>query len=106
LSWPVRTEEEAKAELAEVLQWYEERRPGLGGQFLSALDRTITYIAKYPEAGRRIPGLKPSIPARRFSVAGFPYDLIYVRLASEIRVVAVAHDRREPGYWLSRLSEP
>lgn len=34
----------------------------------------------------------------------FPYALIYMVLDSRVIVIAVAHTRREPGYWLSRIS--
>ncbi|HJX28084.1 MAG TPA: hypothetical protein VJ885_09235 [Thermoanaerobaculia bacterium] len=32
----------------------------------------------------------------------FPYHLVYLEMEEEIRVLAFAHDRRRPGYWLSR----
>jgi hypothetical protein len=35
-------------------------------------------------------------------VAKFPYRIVYVIVASNIDVVAVAHAKRRPGYWRAR----
>lgn len=32
----------------------------------------------------------------------FPYSVIYYIRAEELRVVALAHHRRKPGYWSGR----
>ncbi|MCP4594404.1 MAG: hypothetical protein GY842_27045 [bacterium] len=40
---------------------------------------------------------------RRASLSRFPYALVFIELDEEIRVLAVAHDKRRPGYWLDRL---
>ena len=34
----------------------------------------------------------------------FPYLIVYRVTASAIQVVAVAHARRRPGYWKTRLA--
>ena len=33
----------------------------------------------------------------------FPYAVVYIELDNEIRVLAVAHTSREPGFWRGRL---
>jgi hypothetical protein len=33
----------------------------------------------------------------------FPYSIIYLVERNEIVIVAVAHHKRRPGYWLDRL---
>jgi hypothetical protein len=33
----------------------------------------------------------------------FPFSLVYRVLESEVEVLAVAHGKRRPGYWRSRL---
>jgi len=40
---------------------------------------------------------------RAAPVHGFPYVLHYLELDEFIWVIAVAHNRRRPGYWLDRL---
>ncbi|GAB94297.1 hypothetical protein BJY21_004050 [Kineosphaera limosa] len=39
------------------------------------------------------------------SIAGFPIDVIFVRREHSILVIAYAHERRRPGYWMQRVSE-
>jgi hypothetical protein len=36
-------------------------------------------------------------------VKRFPYHVIYLEKQNDIRILAIAHDRRKPGYWKSRL---
>jgi hypothetical protein len=33
----------------------------------------------------------------------FPYRVVSLETGSDVLVVAVAHDRRRPGYWTRRL---
>jgi hypothetical protein len=37
-------------------------------------------------------------------VPGFPFDIVYLRIESEVYVVAYDHERRRPGYWEDRVS--
>jgi toxin ParE1/3/4 len=39
------------------------------------------------------------------SFPGYPFSLVYRVRDSEIQVIAVAHGRRHPGYWRSRLRD-
>ena len=54
------------------------------------------------------PGLGPlwRRGKRRYVMRHFPYALIYVVSGEEIRILAVAHHGRRPGYWRSRNVEP
>ena len=54
---PFRTEPEASTELGEAAQWYEQRRSGLGIEFLEAIDTALEFIARFPEAGAPVPGV-------------------------------------------------
>lgn len=38
----------AKRDLAEARQWYDERRAGLGNEFLSCVETTLSLIRKHP----------------------------------------------------------
>ena len=40
----------------------------------------------------------------RARVQGFPFRLVYFIVGDVLWVLAVAHDKRKPGYWLDRLS--
>jgi hypothetical protein len=36
-------------------------------------------------------------------VRRFPYHVVYIELPDRLQVLAVAHDRRRPAYWVGRL---
>lgn len=40
---------------------------------------------------------------RQVRLRQFPYRLVYMVVSDEIVIVAVAHERRRPGYWQDRL---
>ena len=41
--------------------------------------------------------------SRPLFLSRFPYALVFLELKTEIRVLAVAHAKRDPDYWLKRL---
>ena len=41
--------------------------------------------------------------ARRIILKTFPYQLVYRVEGDEVRIYAVAHLKRRPGYWTTRL---
>lgn len=103
MSPSVRFEDEADAEYRAAGRWYEERRAGLGVEFFDAVDAALDQIVRLPRAGARVPRVPVDLPVRRAPVKRFPYHVIYLETKATIRVLAVAHDRRRPGYWKSRL---
>ena len=102
MSLPVRISEEADAEMAEAARWYESHRQGLGIEFLDAVDGAVTRIAETPRVGSMVPGVSDASICRR-PVRRFPYHVVYLELADRLQILAVAHDRRRPGYWVGRL---
>jgi toxin ParE1/3/4 len=113
-SWPsadrrvsrrVLVESEASSELREAALWYEAERPGVGLAFLAAVDRGMEQVAAWPETGTPVPGVSADLPVRKLSIPRFPYCLAYLVADDAIRVLAVAHERRRPGYWHPR-TEP
>jgi len=102
LSLPVRIGEEANAEMVDAARWYESHRDGLGAAFLDEVDAAVERIAGAPRVGATVPGVAdPDV--RRRPVKRFPYHVVYLELADHLRVLALAHDRRRPGYWVGRL---
>jgi hypothetical protein len=77
----------------------------VGVEFLEAVDATLDHIARWPQAAQQVPGVSADIPARKAPVKGFPYHIAYLEMPDTIRVLAFAHDSREPGYWHSRMSK-
>jgi plasmid stabilization system protein ParE len=99
----VHFEPEADAEYQQAGVWYEGRRDGLGLEFFDEVDATIRRILEFPRVGAAVPRVPPDLPVCRLAVKRFPYHLVYLETAEELRILAVAHDRRRPGYWGTRL---
>ncbi len=87
----------AEAEYKAALAWYLARSPRAAVQFEAAVEAALTAIAARPE-------LYPLCDDRhRFCPLGYPYSLIYRVDGNQVRVVALAHSRRLPGYWAGRV---
>lgn len=99
---PLRFEAEAECELEEATRWYEEQRPGLGERFLHAVDIAVEQIRQLPAAGAPVRHVPASLGVRQVPVDSFPYCVVYLCTPETIRVLAVAHYRRRPDYWLDR----
>jgi plasmid stabilization system protein ParE len=90
---------EAQSEIGEAAGWYEDRLTGLGLEFLAAVDRAFSSIAENPD---RFPVWKHGYPFRRYQLERFPYVVFYEVAEDRVLIWAVAHGRRQPGYWVSR----
>ena len=67
------------------------------------IDQRLTLIREFPAAFPVLRASPPGIEVRRALLDKFPYALVFFELATEIRIIAVAHHRRRPNYWLSRV---
>ena len=90
---------EARAELLAAVEYYEEQAPGLGGHLVDEVERAVEFVAGQPELGSP---LDKSRGLRRWMLRRFPYYLIYRVEESTALVLALAHQRRRPGYWRAR----
>jgi plasmid stabilization system protein ParE len=91
--------------LGEAAAWYEARGAGLGARFLDAIEVALQEILRRPSAFPRIATVRPNRAVRRALVRRFPFVVIFFVEAERVRVVAVAHARRIPGYWLQRIPD-
>jgi toxin ParE1/3/4 len=88
------------AELWAAIDRFEQQEPGLGDRFEAAVYRALDSIAKAPYAWTPCAGL-PGV--RMFALWRFPFSIPYVVETGRIIVLAVAHAKREPGYWRERV---
>lgn len=88
----------ALAELRDTTSFYiAQAGAALGGAFVDEFDRVTRLLLANPQLGAaRRNGL------RQYSFRRFPYHVIYQISGDELRIIAVAHQRRAPGYWLGR----
>ncbi len=103
MSLELRFHDGALDELRSAAHWYDAKRAGLGSEFLEALDVALKRITSSPNQGGRLPGADPRSPFRRILLARFPYVVVFVEVEDAIRVLAVMHAKRRPGYWLGRV---
>ena len=88
---------EVPQELEAAALWYEERQPGLGGDFLEEYQATLGQILREPERWRRIRG-----DNRKLNFHRFPYAIVYSICADALCIKAVMHLHRRPFYWSHR----
>jgi plasmid stabilization system protein ParE len=81
----------ARQDLADAFRWYEERRRGLGRQFLAIADTAFLSVADFPLS-------RPLIfdALRRVNFPRFPYAAFYFfdERADRPHVLAVLHQHR------------
>lgn len=81
----------------EALFYTREGGPGLGAEFISEFERVLTLLCEHPGLGVHWRNWRRRFPMRRF-----PFSIIYYTRGNELRVVALAHHRKRPEYWVSR----
>lgn len=88
----------ALAELHDAAAFYTlKANVGLGLAFVAEFERTASVVLDNPQLGAVFRGTR-----RRYILRRFPYSIIYQVAAEEVRILAVAHHRRRPGYWAQR----
>lgn len=100
---PVRLGPEAVAELTDAAAWYESREPGLGDRLLGEVERMLPRLGTRPKSFPRLQDTAPDLDVRRALLPHFPFGLVFVELKAEVRIVAIAHAKRRPGFWLYRV---
>jgi len=85
--------------------WYEARREGLGADFIAELMKRARRAEELPGAGRLEPDAPPELDLRWYLLKRFPYGLLVGSSGRGRIVVAVAHERRRPGYWKRRVGD-
>ena len=92
----------AEDELVEGAAWYEERQEGLSEQFFREYRDALTRILAAPGMYARLETVRSRRNLRRCFLKRFPYYIGYELLDDEIVVLAVAHTKRRPNYWIRR----
>lgn len=97
---PVRVSlsDEAQDDADAAVDWYiGEGALIAADDFADELDQALGLLNRFPELGQASAG-----NTRALSFHTFPYSLIYRLQVDVIRVIAVAHHSRRPGYWIAR----
>lgn len=91
---------DAEAELVAAARFYQQQVPGLGAEFLAAIDGAIGVIQDVLDRWKIV-----EKGVRRYLVSRFPYGIYYRMLPGEVRILAFKHHSRHPGYWRGRLAD-
>jgi plasmid stabilization system protein ParE len=87
----------AEAEAREAFLWYFERSPLAADAFrtevFDAIDSLSAHATLWPEDENGF---------RRHVLRHFPYTVFYEVVEQTVNVMAIAHQRRRPGYWQGR----
>ena len=97
MNLPVFLRRQARREYDEAVDWYEERRPGLGPKFTEAVQSVLDAASANPRRHPRVFG-----EVHEGIVPGFPYCVYYRAEGGRIVVLAVFHSSRDPSIWQAR----
>ena len=87
----------AELDATEAANWYNDKREGLGNEFLLALDAKINAIRRNPSHFQVVyKNIQRALTER------FPYGIFYVVEDETIYVIAIQHTSRNPKIWKKR----
>ena len=91
---------EAEEEMNFSAQYYNQQSSGLGLDFLEEIEKSLQFIEKDPERW-----LYYEQNIHKYNTRRFPFSIFYVfeKDIDKIIIIAVAHQKRKPGYWKQRL---
>lgn len=95
----------AGAELVAAAERLEDTEPGLGHALFAEVREAITAIEQYPEGWPPFPGWDREPLVRSKGVKRFHYRVVYFLSDGQPVILAYAHERQRPGYWMSRYRE-
>ena len=94
----------AEREMEDAFWTYEDRSEGLGTTFLDQLQRSARHLLTFPKSAPVV-RRAGDVTVRKRVLARFPYDLFYTFDEDALWILAIAHQKRRPGYWIKRAFE-
>ena len=90
---------DAEAEFLASFQWYYDRNPSVADAFEAELDNALNSILRNPG------GWPPYLhQTQKCVLRHYPFNLVFRDSSRRIEIIAIAHQRRKPGYWKNRLA--
>ena len=88
----------AAADLNDAATFYAAKaNKQLGLALISEFERTVLLVSENPELG-----VEWILDTRRITLRRFPFSVVYRLYPDHLFIIAVAHQRRLPGYWRQR----
>lgn len=89
----------ARVEHLDQVAFYESRLPGLGREYLAEFEAAAKLIVEGPERFR----VDTPPDVRRYHLHRFPITIHYRVVKEVVQIVAIAHKRKRPSYWVARI---
>ena len=83
--------------MAEAYDWYEERKAGLGHEFLAEVRSVLQQLQENPLRHAEI-----YRNSRRALIRRFPYKVFYIFQGRRVEIIGVIHAKRHPQFWQRR----
>jgi plasmid stabilization system protein ParE len=88
---------EAISEVRAAREWYKVWSDEVADAFMAEMDSAIERIEEGPRQWPTYLG-----KTQRYLLRRFPFFVVFREANDRIEILAVAHGRRRPGYWLGR----
>ncbi|MFX0138131.1 MAG: type II toxin-antitoxin system RelE/ParE family toxin [Candidatus Hodarchaeota archaeon] len=88
----------ADKELDDAIRYYNDQLYGLGDQFYNEFLDTMNLVERTPFGWRKV-----GENTRRINLKRFPYLVLYVIDEDDILVTCIAHQHRNPRYYIDRI---
>lgn len=96
---PVQLHAEPERELLDALEYYDQQRPGFGGELRRDFEATVEKVLGNPHGY----AVTDAGDVRYASFRRFQYRIVFVDLDDYLWIIAVSHHSRHPRYWSGRL---
>lgn len=97
MNYALTLRKEAEFDIGEYFRFYEDKREGLGHDFLLCVEEALDKLQRNPLIYRIVHKELRRIPIRRF-----PYCAFYFVQGQRIIITAVFHARKDPTSWSER----
>ena len=94
---------ESQDDLRNGFLWYEEKRVGLGVDFMLAIEATLRIIERNPFTYSKAPTNMPNI--RRAIVFKFSYSIFYSVIDQSVVILAVVSSKQDTAVWKTRIGD-
>lgn len=94
MTLPVVFRRRFRNDLAAGYDWYEAQRPGLGEEFLSAVQSMVRNIEAYSDIFAAVHG-----DVRRVIIPRFPFAIFYLVEPRRVVALRLLHTARDPKLW-------
>jgi plasmid stabilization system protein ParE len=94
----IRIHNAARREINEAIVWYAELSSILGhrlrAEIRAAFSSARSHPLRYPRYLHK---------TRKVLLKSFPYLVVFLDRQDDVFIIAVAHAKRDPGYWATRV---